>query len=440
MPKTKVDTKLKQRHDPLHVELSHEGGILRSHAKAKTQRKKRDDDDDEKEAFVEASMSRKILKIAKQQQDEITDEDRENRKKSVPLLADLVDEETLGDLQFEDEEDEYEDEDFEEYNEIDELEIDPEEDALFNRFMGVQQEEGTVVLNLADKIMEKIREKEQMEQGGFHSRQEEEQQQGVMLPPKVIEVYTRVGELLSRYRSGKLPKAFKILPSLRNWQDVLYVTLPQSWSTQAVYEATKLFVSGLKAQQSQKFITEVLLERFRDDIQANKSLNYHLYRSLKKSLYKPATFFKGFLFPLCESGTCTLKEAVIAGSVLSKVSIPALHSAAALLKLSEMDYSGPNSLFIKILLDKKYALPYKVVDAIVFHFVRFRANETPLPVVWHQSFLVFAQRYKDDVTEDQRDALMAVLKTQNHPSITPEIRRELLTGATRQLSTQMDLS
>jgi hypothetical protein len=27
-----------------------------------------------------------------------------------------------------------------------------------------------------------------------------------------------------------------------------------------------------------------------------------------------------------------------------------------------MDYSGPNSLFIRILLDKKYALPYKVVD------------------------------------------------------------------------------
>lgn len=41
-----------------------------------------------------------------------------------------------------------------------------------------------------------------------------------------------------------------------------------------------------------------------------------------------------------QSGTCTLREAVIIGSVLSKTSIPVLHSAAALLKIAEMDYSG----------------------------------------------------------------------------------------------------
>lgn len=74
------------------------------------------------------------------------------------------------------------------------------------------------------------------------------------------------------------------------------------------------------------------------------------------------------------------------------MSIPVLHSGAALLKLAEMDYSGPNSLFIRVLLDKKYALPYKVVDALVFHFLRFKRDKRELPVLWHQSFLVFAQR------------------------------------------------
>jgi hypothetical protein len=60
--------------------------------------------------------------------------------------------------------------------------------------------------------------------------------------------------------------------------------------------------------------------------------------------------------------------------------------------------SGPNSLFIRILLDKKYALPYKVVDALVFHFIRLanaplsRTGEDKLPVLWHQSMLVFVQR------------------------------------------------
>ena len=42
----------------------------------------------------------------------------------------------------------------------------------------------------------------------------------------------------------------------------------------------------------------ILLDRVKDDIEENKKLNIHLYNAIKKSLYKPAAFFKGFLFPL----------------------------------------------------------------------------------------------------------------------------------------------
>jgi essential nuclear protein 1 len=98
---------------------------------------------------------------------------------------------------------------------------------------------------------------------------------------------------------------------------------------------------------------------------------------------------------------CSLKEAAIVASVLSKKKLPILHSSAALMRLAEMDYSGPNSLFIRVLVDKKYALPYKVVDALVFHFIRLsntykarRAGDTDkLPVLWHQALLAFCQRY-----------------------------------------------
>ena len=103
-----------------------------------------------------------------------------------------------------------------------------------------------------------------------------------------------------------------------------------------------------------------------------------------------------------KQGGCTLKEAAILSSVLSRVSIPVLHSAAALLRLAEQHYRGPTSLFLRVLLDKKYALPYKVVDALVFHFLRFADPDMGvekmedgtkrMPVLWHQSFLVFCQR------------------------------------------------
>ena len=42
--------------------------------------------------------------------------------------------------------------------------------------------------------------------------------------PRVKSMYQGVGVVLSRYRSGKLPKAFKLVPSLQNWEQILYLT------------------------------------------------------------------------------------------------------------------------------------------------------------------------------------------------------------------------
>jgi len=72
-----------------------------------------------------------------------------------------------------------------------------------------------------------------------------------------------------------------------------------------------------------------------------------------------------------QSGTCTLREATIVSSVLAKNSVPLLHSAAAIIKIAEMDYNGANSICLRTLLDKKYALPYQAVDAVVYHFLRY---------------------------------------------------------------------
>ena len=98
-------------------------------------------------------------------------------------------------------------------------------------------------------------------------------------------------------------------------------------------------------------------------------LNYHYYQALTKAAFKPAAFFRGILLPLCTT-SCSLRKAVIFASVVAKTSIPVLHSAVALMKLAEMHYAGVTSLFIRVLCDKKYALPHRVLDALVQHFVR----------------------------------------------------------------------
>lgn len=133
-----------------------------------------------------------------------------------------------------------------------------------------------------------------------------------------------------------------------------------------------------------------------------------------------------------QSGNCTLREAVIIASVLAKVSVPVLHSAAALLFLCEMPYTGPNSLMIRILIEKGYALPYKVLDSLVFHFLRIFKTERELPVLFHQSLLSFAQKYKNDITQEQREALLEVNNgSKGHYSISLEVKRELLAGESR---------
>jgi essential nuclear protein 1 len=275
----------------------------------------------------------------------------------------------------------------------------------------------------------------------------------------------RIGLLLSRYKSGKLPKPFKILPTVPHWETILAITRPESWTPNACYEATKIFISS-KPLVAQRFLESVILDRVREDIHETKKLNVHLFRALKKGLYKPAAWFKGFLFPLVGSGTCTLREAHIISAVLARVSIPVLHSAAALKGLCDIaaeessagtEGGGATNIFIKTLLEKKYALPYQVIDALVFHFLRFRtvpqdgegmiggvadgggggvgttanAKETKLPVIWHQCLLAFAQRYRNDITEDQREALLDLLLTRGHSAIGPEVRRELLAGRGR---------
>ena len=336
-----------------------------------------------------------------------------------------------------------------EHEEYSDVELDEEDEHALNAFMnpfGGQQR------SLADMILEKIHDKEAEEQGAalemLEDDEDERQKKAAMLEEfapegideKVLQVYRKVGDLLKRYTTGKFPKAFKIIPALSNWEEVLWLTRPDTWSPHAMFQATRLFASNLNEHMAQRFYVLVLLPRVRDDIQEHKRLHHALYQALRKATFKPGAWFKGILLPLCESKTCTLREAVVLSSVLAKTSVPALHSAAVLMKLSELEYAGTTSFFIRVLLDKKYALPYRVVDALVENFLRFANEDRTLPVVWHQSFLCFVQRYKHELSKEQKKRLSKLASAhQNHYLISPEIVRELANSDTSRGDKRMDV-
>ncbi|KAJ2588526.1 snoRNA-binding rRNA-processing protein [Coemansia sp. RSA 1722] len=416
-------TKKKARHDPLHVELDAQGQVKNKGRTKYAEREQMRMGKETQGGYVDPKTSKRLLQMAREQQDEVDAEG--NGKDYAEFPSDDSDREgdMSGNSDLEDDgEEEYEEEEYEDE------ELDGSDAKIFEKFMPEAPRERQ---NLADLIMAKIKQHESAKLARESGADEGDRAVPAGLDPKIVDVYTKIGQLLARYKSGPVPKAFKIIPSIRNWEEVLYLTAPENWTPQATYQAARLFVSNMKPKQAQKFLNLIVLDRVRDDIADNKKLNYHLYMTLKKSLYKPAAFFKGVLFPLCETGTCSLREAVIIGSVLVKVSVPVLHSAAALYQLAEMEYSGPTSVFIRILLDKKYALPFKVVDSLVFHFLRFKQEKRQLPVLWHQSFLVFVQRYKADLTPEQKEALLSVLKVQYHEGISEEIRREIQNSVCR---------
>ena len=213
------------------------------------------------------------------------------------------------------------------------IEISPEDEKALSAFMAPKASKERT---LADIILEKIKEKESGGRGAGGAGGGDDDDLAPVpegIDQKVVDVYRQVGDLLKRYTVGKIPKAFKIIPALSNWEEVLYLTNPEKWSPHAMFQATRLFASNLNAKMAQRFYSLVLLPRVRDDIAEHKRLHFALYQALKKATFKPAAFHKGILIPLCASRTCTLREAVVLSSVLTRGSIPMLHSAAALLKL-----------------------------------------------------------------------------------------------------------
>ncbi|CAK1548565.1 unnamed protein product [Leptosia nina] len=371
---------------------------------------------DEDEEFVNANLSKKILKAARRQQAELSDNVATSSKNILPL--------SINDLSSDHE---GSDDDLEPDVYYDNIEINEDDEAAINMFMSSKPER---TRTLADIIKDKITDKHTELQTQFSDVETLKLQN---IDPRIKTMYEGVRDVLQKYRSGKLPKAFKMIPHLQNWEQILYITEPTTWSAAAMYQATRIFASNLKEKMAQRFYNLVLLPRVRDDLAEYKRLNFHLYQALRKALFKPGAFMKGILLPLLESGDCTLREAIIVGSVLARNSVPVLHSSAAMLKIAEMDYTGASSIFLRILFDKKYALPYRVVDSVVFHFLRFNNDNRILPVLWHQALLTFVQRYKSDISTEQRDALLELLRKQSHPTITQEIRRELQAAKCRDL-------
>lgn len=411
------------RHQPLFQQME-ESNVVNKPTKKKGKGKI---DIEDKITLVDPKMTKKILSTARKQQQQLEDEfsiQPRKRENATGQSDDEVDndddDDGTGDLdnQYSREEDGS--------NLMSDMHLSEEDARALEMFMS---KEPAKRKTLGEIIAEKLSEREAELQTTLSDVCSVQCQK---LDPRIFELYRGVKEVMSKYRAGKVPKAFKVIPSFNNWEQILYLTDPDSWTAASMYAATRIFTTGLKDKMAQRFFNLVLLPRVRDDIAEYKRLNYHLYQALRKALFRPGAFFKGIVLPLVEGGDCTLREAVIISSVLAKNSVPVLHASAALLKMAEMSYSGATSVFMHTLLNKKYALPYMVVDGLVEHLLRFERDDRTLPVLWHQVFLIFVKQCANDLTTKQKDGLLGLTQTHPHHVISDLIRRELFNSKNRQ--------
>lgn len=209
---------------------------MRNKAPKRKSRSKEEDEDN----FVDSKASRKILKIGR----ELIEEDRQENPATEPVHSAFDSR-----FDFEDEEQEVFDDDNDEAwgdedDVVEEIEIAPDDLDTFNKFLpnpnddddllkhgwdgpsGEEEQSGGGGGNLADIILAKIAAFESSS-GPRRDVQAPDEYIEEELPPKVIEVYEKVGMILSRWKSGPLPKPIKILPSIPNWERILEITKPE---------------------------------------------------------------------------------------------------------------------------------------------------------------------------------------------------------------------
>ncbi|ORX49459.1 hypothetical protein DM01DRAFT_1394265, partial [Hesseltinella vesiculosa] len=215
---------------------------------------------------------------------------------------------------------------------------------------------------------------------------------------KCSNYFTWVGSFMQHYHSCKdldikkvYIKGFQTIPYLANWEELLLLTRPDTWNSEATYLATIAFLAADKNRQMQSFLQWVLLPQYRRFIRNHQFLDRQLHLSLcKVMLAQPSLFCKALLVPLCESG-CSLKEASIFGDVLQKATnLSTVTVTTTLCKLADLPtYSQAVSVFITILVQKcPKHLSYRVTDALIDHFAKSVSTTNP-PALWQHAFMAF---------------------------------------------------
>jgi len=166
------------------------------------------------------------------------------------------------------------------------LELDAEDEEMLDMFgslnidknkagnkSGLTKQEKKQAIELqkmAANLDEKISSKKE-------NARQQEIQQDYTKDPKVQKVYGDIAGLFAKYRSGKIPRAFKILSRADQWESLMQLTKPETWSPHAMWSVSKLYTQEMPVDRLKIFFQDFLMPAVRRDIQKHKKLNYQYF-------------------------------------------------------------------------------------------------------------------------------------------------------------------
>jgi len=187
---------------------------------------------------------------------------------------------------------------------------------------------------------------------------------------KELKLLERAGSILKIYRSGKIPKIIKIIAVLENFEEFLWFTRPDRWSSQAILAIARLFSSKLNDIQTHRFYALILVPRIQEQLFQRKNLSAQLYNTLKLSSKNEKFFFASIITPICISSRCTNKEATLFASFISSHSFSNKHiSCFLVILLKDKTFTIQKIVVLRAIISKKYNLSNRIVEYIIDFFL-----------------------------------------------------------------------
>ena len=227
---------------------------------------------------------------------------------------------------------------------------------------------------------------------------------------KVLKILERTGIILKVYKSGKIPKIIKIIPLFENFEDLIWYTRPDRWSTQALFIISKIFIKKLNNFETKRFLTLIFLPRLQECIFKKENLNLYIPFISKIANLNPKIFFSSIILPFFKSSNCCKKESVVLSLILLKISFQTKHISWGLIKLLKTSQNSSKFIILRTLLAKNYNFSYRLLDILVDFFIKNKHRTKN--VFFLKCYIIFLKNYSKFLSLEDKSRLPDIFQSQ----------------------------